>query len=82
MNKGQRGFSAGHILLALLFLGGVWLLLAPTWVGFSAHRLASRTDEWAGAALMVITAATFVIHWALSLSALVKAHQALSGDGQ
>ncbi|NMP23450.1 hypothetical protein [Sulfobacillus harzensis] len=67
MNKGRRGFSPGHIGLWVLLLGGVWLLIAPSWVGFAGHRLPSRIDEWAGAALIVIVAASLVIQWAFGI---------------
>lgn len=75
MNKGRSGFSAGHIGLFILLLGGVWLLIAPVWVGFQSHRLASRIDEWAGAILVVVAIVSFFLQWALGMSALVKSRR-------
>lgn len=72
MNNGRAGSWAGHAGLAALFLGGLWLTLAPVWVGFESHRLASRIDEWAGAAVMVIAVATFFLQWAFGLGALTR----------
>lgn len=66
-----RKFSAGHIALAILLLGGVWLLIAPVWVGFSHHTLQSRIDQWAGAAVVVASAATFFLQWAFGVKGLV-----------
>lgn len=73
MNK-RRGVSGGHWTQAILLLGGIWLLIAPIWMGFSHDRLASRIDEWAGAAVIVASVASFVLQWAFGLRDLVHAH--------
>lgn len=79
MNKSKGGFSAGHVAMAILLLGGIWLLIAPVWVGFQSHRVASRIDDWAGAAMVVIAAVSFLLQWALGLGAAVK-HRRESAD--
>ncbi|MCY0878767.1 MAG: hypothetical protein OWU84_07500 [Firmicutes bacterium] len=63
----------GHIGLAVLFLGGVWLLIAPVWVGFQAHKVASRIDQGAGALLVVVTVAAWFLQWVLSLAEVARA---------
>ncbi|PSR21636.1 MAG: hypothetical protein C7B45_09975 [Sulfobacillus acidophilus] len=64
--------SGGHVGLALLLLAGVWLLIAPVWVGFSHHRMASRIDEWAGASVIFVSVVTFFLQWVFGLSDLIK----------
>ncbi len=71
VNNNRRRFSPGHIGLMILLLGGVWLLIAPTWVGFSGHQ-ALRVDHWAGAALIVISLASLVVQWAFGLKEAVS----------
>ncbi len=71
-NRSKRMFPAGHVGLAIMLLGGIWLLIAPAWVGFSAHRLQSRIDEWAGAAVIIASVVTFVLQWAFGLGELVR----------
>jgi hypothetical protein len=72
MNSRRRSVSGGHLGLALMLLGGIWLLIAPVWVGFSHHRMASRIDEWAGAAVIFVSVVTFFLQWVFGLSDLVK----------
>ncbi len=68
----SKGFFGGHLGQGLLLLGGIWLLIAPTWVGFSYHRVASRIDEWAGAAVIVVSGVSFFLQWSFGLRDLVK----------
>jgi putative Mn2+ efflux pump MntP len=65
-------FSAGHIGVILAILAGVWLIIAPTWVGFAAHK---RLDIWAGVALIIIGAATLFLQWAFGVKDLVEGRQ-------
>ncbi len=68
----RRRFSAGHIGVIVAILAGVWLIIAPTWVGFTAHK---RLDVWAGAAILIIGAATLFLQWAFGVKELVHEHQ-------
>lgn len=80
MNSRKGGLQLGHVGLFIVMLGGIWLLLAPTWVGFSAHRLPSRMDEVAGAALIVISAVTFLLQWIFGMTELIHRHRGESRD--
>lgn len=71
MRQQKKGISLGHVALAILFLGGVWLLIAPTWVGFSHQVLASRIDEWAGVAVIVVSVVSFFLQWSFGLAELL-----------
>lgn len=64
-------FSAGHIGVIIAILAGVWLIIAPTWVGFAAHK---RLDIWAGAAILIIGVATLFLQWAFGVKELVEEH--------
>jgi hypothetical protein len=68
----SRRFPIGHVTQAILLLGGIWLIIAPQWVGFPRNLTASRIDEWAGAVVIVVSAASFFWQWALGLRDLVK----------
>lgn len=68
----SKGFWGGHLGQGLLLLGGIWLLIAPAWVGFSYHRLASRIDEWAGVAVIVVSVTSFFLQWSFGLRDLVQ----------
>ncbi|MCY0899245.1 MAG: hypothetical protein OWU33_10005 [Firmicutes bacterium] len=74
MSKTPPSRWIGHIGLLVLFLGGVWLLIAPVWVGFQSDKLASRLDQWAGAAVIVLSVATLFLEWSMSLSEAVHRH--------
>ncbi len=75
MNRGRARFPLGHIGQAVLLLGGVWLLIAPNWVGFSHQLPQSRVDHWVGAAVIVISVISFVLQWAFGLSDMVHRHR-------
>lgn len=64
----QSGMSRGHLAQVLLLLGGVWLVIAPTWIGFSHQRTATHVDEWAGLALIGVSVVSWVVQWAFGLS--------------
>ena len=68
----RRKFSAGHIGVIIAILAGVWLIIAPTWVGFEAHK---RLDIWAGGALLIIGIVTLFLEWAFGVKELVEEHQ-------
>lgn len=76
----RRRFPIGHITQALLILGGLWLLIAPQWVGFAHNLRASRIDDVAGTLVIVAGAASFVLQWAYGLRELVERHRIAKGS--
>jgi len=82
VNRGRRrrGVVSGHIGQVVLLLGGVWLLIAPSWVGFANERVASRIDEWAGAGIIAVSCLSLVVQWALGLKDLVARGQSKRQD--
>lgn len=79
VNDNRRRFSPGHIGLMILLLGGVWLLIAPTWVGFSGQQ-ALRVDHWAGAALIIQSTVSLVVQGAFNLGDMVSQKRTSPND--
>jgi hypothetical protein len=65
------GAWVGLVATVLVFLGGVWLPLAPFVVGYQEvgedWGMATNNDLWTGGVLMVISALTLFIFAALAL---------------
>lgn len=68
----SRRFPVGHLAQGILLLAGIWLIIAPQWLGFTANVRANRIDTWAGAAVIVVSAASFFVQWAFGLRDLVN----------
>ena len=68
----NSSFSRGHIGLVILLLGGVWLLIAPVWIGFSGHHLASRLDQGAGVLVILAAVVGFLLQGALGVGDMVN----------
>lgn len=82
MRNNRGGFPSGHITQFIALLGGVWLFIAPTWVGFFHHHKASHIDQWAGAVLIVVSVASFFLQWAFGLRDRVQSRMAEAANAQ
>ena len=72
--NGKRRFAWGHVAIILLGLAGVWLLLAPRWVGFQAGHTMAHVDQGVGGVLILVSGVTLFLQWAFGLAEFVGAH--------
>lgn len=79
-----RLVTAGFWGSILLALGGVWLLMAPSWVGYQAEGApwvaATRNDVTVGAALLLTGLLAMFAQVALGLRDLVASAERASRD--